>query len=321
MDAEANAMLCQRARAAPIPLGPPDIYIYQIDYGDPKGSVEGFPLLDNSANERSDWFEYWPIRRFLLTESLAEDAYYGFVSPKFAQKTNLSPALVCDFISMDRSGADVFLFSPSIHRWAYFWNVFQHGDACHPGLLPIAAQFFKRIGKPTNLRELVTHSGNEVSSNYIVAKPCFWRAWLVITERLFQIAESPIDPLGAALRQRTSYGKRRDVQMKVFILERIATWMLAYNSQFTVRARHPFAARSRTYKLPVAIICDALKLAYAAHHNRGYREVFKDVFGLVSSFGKFLNWQIRVGFFCGHIRVRDCLKRLAANWSRTERLR
>src|SRR5450631_89982 len=30
----------------------------------------GFSVLDNCANPRPDWFEYWPIRNFLLTERL-----------------------------------------------------------------------------------------------------------------------------------------------------------------------------------------------------------------------------------------------------------
>jgi hypothetical protein len=315
---ELDIALCHRA--VPARLGAPDIYIYQIDYGGPGTAVGSFPLLDNSGNERPDWFEYWPIRRFLQSEALAENAYYGFVSPKFTQKTNLSAGAVCDFISTDRSHPDVYLFSPSIHRYAYYWNVFQQGDACHPTLLAIASQFFKRIGKPTNLREFVTHSGNEVASNYLVAKPRFWRAWLDITERLFEIAESATNPLGDALRQPTSYGPRREVQMKVFVLERIATWMLAYDSNFTARVRHPFVARSRTYKLPVAIVCDALKLAYAAHQNRNFRDVFKDAFELVSPFGKLLNVQIRLGALCGNGRVRHCLGRLGAHWSKTQRL-
>ena len=51
----------------------------------------GFDVLDNSTNERPDWYEYWPIRKFLLNGPLDEDAFYGFLSPKFRLKTNLAP--------------------------------------------------------------------------------------------------------------------------------------------------------------------------------------------------------------------------------------
>ena len=79
------------------------LHIYQIlnHYTSRQDLDPGFDVLDNSANERPDWFEYWPIRKFLLNESLNEDAFYGFLSPKFRHKTNLSAALVRDFIAPD----------------------------------------------------------------------------------------------------------------------------------------------------------------------------------------------------------------------------
>ena len=84
---------------------------------------------------------------------------------------------------------DVFLFSPSIHNSAYFLNVFEHGEAEHPGLARVAARFFERIDPAVKLDELVSDSRNTVHSNYFIAKPRFWRAWLAINEQLFAIAE------------------------------------------------------------------------------------------------------------------------------------
>src|SRR5258708_39281855 len=88
---------------------------------------------------------------------------------------------------------------------AYYWYVFQYGEFSHPGLLTLATQFFRRIGHPTNLTDLVTHSRNEIYSNYIFAKPRFSRAWLDIAEQLITIAETPSDPLGVELRKMTTY--------------------------------------------------------------------------------------------------------------------
>ena len=61
----------------------------------------------------------------------------------------------------------------------------------------------------------------------------------------------------------TSYRGQENVQMKIFIMERVATWILTRDRSFVARVRDPFAARARIYKLPVAIVCDALKIAYA----------------------------------------------------------
>jgi hypothetical protein len=296
----------------------PQIFIYQIlnHYTKRETLDPEFLVLDNSSNERPDWFEYWPIRKFLLNEPLDEEAFYGFLSPKFRLKTNLSAAAARAFVSLETETTDVVLLSQSIHQAAYYWNTFEYGDSLHPGLLDVAAQFFRRIGKPTNLEQLVTHSRNEGYSNYMIAKPRFWRAWLEITEQLFALAESPDDPLGAELRKPTLYRRTKDFPMKIFIVERIATWMLSRSPEFVARVRDPFAARSRIYKLPTAIVCDALKVAYVAN---GRQEQYRDLFRLIGKFAKFLNWQIRIANIVGFKYVRACLKSLSSHWDKAGR--
>ncbi len=270
----------------------------------------GFKVLDNSANERPDWFEYWPIRTFLLSEALDEDAYYGFLSPKFKLKTSLSSDVVRESILAADSAADVILLSPSIHNSAYYLNVFEHGDAEHPGLKNVAKRLFQRLGLPDDLDSLVSDSRNTVYSNYFIAKPRFWRAWLAINEQMFAIAEAPSDALGEALRAPTTYRGGSTVQMKIFIMERMATWLLTSDRSFVARVRDPFVARSRIYKLPVAIVCDALKIAYVTQGRAQY----KDVFLLVRGLRKFLNLQIRLGGALGLRRVGPCLRVLKSYW-------
>ena len=294
----------------------PDIFIYQIlnHYTKREDLDPGFLVLDNSANERPDWYEYWPIRKFLLNEPLDENSFYGFLSPKFKEKTNLGAAAAREFISIQSAATDVVLLSPSLHWTAYHLNVFKFGDAVHPGLLQVADRFFRQIGQPTNLHDLVTNSRNEVFSNYMIGKPRFWRAWLEITERLFDIAESPTDSLGAALRRPTRYRGGNSVQMKIFIMERIATWLLARDSSLVARVRDPFVTRKRIYKLPGAVICDALKIAYV---ENGRREEYKDVFHLIGKFRRFLGWQIRIGTAFGFRPIRACIHSLSYYWTKT----
>jgi hypothetical protein len=298
-------------------LGMPAAHIYQIlNHYTPRAELDpGFEVLDNSANERPDWYEYWPIRKFLMTQALSEEAYYGFLSPKFHHKTNLSAAWVREFIGRSDPATDVFLLSPSIHNSAYFLNVFEHGESEHPGLCAVAARFFERIDPSVNIGDLVSDSRNTVHSNYFIAKPRFWRAWLGVNERMFQIAESGDDPLGEELRRPTAYRGREDVQMKIFIMERVATWILSRDSSFVARARDPFAARARFYKLPLAIVCDALKIAYATQG----REQYKDVFHMVRKLRGYLNLQIRCADRLGLKGVRPSLRNLKSYWQSSAR--
>jgi len=291
-------------------------HVYQIRYDASQEVDQDFLALDNAANERPDWFEYWAMRTFLLTRPLDENALYGFLSPRFKSKTNLSGKEVHEFIRSHGDSADVLLFTPSLHLTAYYLNVFKYGDSCHPGLLRLATRLFRRIGRPTNFDTFITHSGNEVYSNYFVARPKFWRAWLEVTEQLFAIAESQADPLGMELRQPTSYRGGECVEIKVFLMERIATWLLAREPQFVVKARDPFIARSRLYKLPGAIVCDAVKLAY---QRNGRSREFADLFRIVSKFARVLSLLIRLGSFWRIDPARRCVAALATYWNRPER--
>ena len=290
------------------------VHTYQIlnHYTSRQDLDPGFDVLDNSSNERPDWYEYWPIRKFLQNESLDEKAFYGFLSPKFKLKTNLSAADVVEFIRGSGEATDVVLFSPSIHNSAFYLNVFEHGNAEHPGLLRVAQDFFARLNHSEPLTSLVSDSRNTVHSNYFIAKPRFWRAWLSITEQLFAIAESPRDPLGMQLRTPTQYRGRREVQMKIFLMERIATWILVTDPGFAARAHDPFVSRSRIYKLPVAIICDALKIAYTTQGRRQYL----DVFLLLRRFAKFWTFQVRTSNALGVGGARPYLQTLRSYWDK-----
>jgi len=64
------------------------IHIYQIYYDQATYQAldPGFIPLDNSKTERPDWFEFWPIRKFLKENPLQADSWYGFLLPKFAGK-------------------------------------------------------------------------------------------------------------------------------------------------------------------------------------------------------------------------------------------
>ena len=103
--------------------------------------------------------------------------------------------------------------------------------------------------------------------------------------------------------------------MKVFIMERVATLLLSVDRSFTARARDPFAAHSRIYKLPVALVCDALKIAYVTQGRTQYR----DVFLLVSGLRKFLSFQIRAAGGLGFRRIGSCLRALKSYWRQDRR--
>jgi hypothetical protein len=266
----------------PLAASTPAVHLYHIAYSaQTLASMEpGYELLDNLGNERPDWFEYWPIRRFLVQAleqgSLDEQAWYGFFSPKFRSKVGLTHVQVCDFVRANAAQADVCLFSPQPDMGAFFLNVFEQGETFDPGLIDATQQFLTHVGRPCGLAGLVMDSRQTVFSNYFVARPAFWREWLVLCEQLFAVCEGPDTPPRAALVQSTTYPGA--AQRKVFILERLASFLLAVQPRWRTAAADPFGfawSASRLRERPEdAFISDALKLAFREQRFPEYMQAF-----------------------------------------------
>ena len=219
-------------------------------------------ILDNSANQRPDWREYWPMRRYLLEAPLEDNTFYGFLSPKFTSKTGLSGADVIRFMDAHPQ-ADVFTFSPQADMGAFFLNVFIQGETFDPGLLDACEELLSHIGQPVDLKSLVMDSRQVVFSNFIVAKPAFWYEWLALCEKIFALAEANDSPLASRINAPTTYPGQ--VSRKVFIIERIASLLLARGSWRCA----PYSTFQCAWSgLPTArfrqeaIASDARKLAY-----------------------------------------------------------
>ena len=257
---------------------PPAVHLRQIAYSDATlAAMEpGYQVLDNLANTRPDWYEYWPIRNFLLTETLDDEAFYGFFSPKFGAKTGLSHAQVTAFVQRHAVGNDVILFSPQPDMAALFMNVFEQGETFDPGLIAAVEGFLRVAGQAhPPLRTLVMDSSQIAFSNYFVARPVFWRRWLALGEQLFALCEGPPSQEGAQCLVPTTYN---GAHRKVFILERLASLLLAIEPQWRAKAADPYAfAWSATplgnFKRE-AVISDALKLAYRQQGFAEYLDTF-----------------------------------------------
>ncbi len=251
------------------------INLYHIAYNETtKDSVRpGFHLLDNLSGQRNDWREYWPIRRFLLNEIMDEESYYGFFSPRFEEKTGLSHASVCAFVKAHQDDYDVYAFSPQVDMGAFFLNLFEQEELFQPGFSQACSTFFEAIGQPIDLSKLVMDSRHIIFSNYFIARPAFWRAWLGLNEQLFDFCEGQESLVKYNMTEPTAYPG--GVQRKVFLMERIASLILATKSEWKCKTFNPFvlawsASRLNQFRQE-AVLNDALKMAI---REQGYPEYF-----------------------------------------------
>lgn len=269
--------------------------IHQIFYSEATRARldPGFIGLDNLANERPDWREYWPIRRFLLGHTLKPDTYYGFFSSKFGAKTGLSSTAVHELIDRHGADADVITFSPYLEHIAVYLNIIEQAAACH-GQIETFRECAAMVAPEFRIDRCVMTSLDTVFCNFFVAKPQFWSEWLGHAERLFEIAESGSTPLAQALNSvityvvvepnGTSAGSAAqphvtlhpvpNVQTKVFVIERLASLLLWSNRRWRIKSFNHMTSSPGAPATPDHFVLDALKIAYAQTGAGPYLDTF-----------------------------------------------
>jgi len=259
--------------------------IYQIFYSEEtkKSCDSGFLPLDNIDNLRPDWREYWPIRNYLLNNSLNEDDFYGFFSWKFKAKTGLSSDECFEFIRSQSQDTDVISFSPFYDLGAFYQNSFFQTIAQEPNS-KLSFEGALKILTTKSINEIVMHSGNNIFGNFFVAKPKFWMAWLEYCELIWNECEANITPLSKGL---NAVAERHDspAAIKTFVIERIASLMLATNASWAVKSYNPFelpfsnAVISKQWSGLIQM--DALKIAYSNQKREEYLNLFYNIAELV----------------------------------------
>ncbi|MFL9925549.1 glycosyltransferase [Herbaspirillum lusitanum] len=255
--------------------------ILQIHYDENSRRMldPGFIPLEIVGNPRADWREYWAIRSYFLSQELNADEYYGFLSPIFHGKTGLQAQRVKGHMDAN-PGADVYTFSPTMSDAACYLNVFEQGNRRHPEMLPITVALMREVGLDVDIRTLINDFRSTVYCNYIIAKPVFWEKWFAITERMFDIAEAGGNELARKLTEITDYGKST-VQMKVFIMERIGSLVLALMQELHV-VNLPINAMSIGNPMfypcrDEMVMLDALKVAYQHSRDEAYLKRFTNL--------------------------------------------
>ena len=260
----------------------PNFNIFIIAYSNniADATEAGYRILDNRDNSRPDWREYWPIRNFLLANTLDENDFYGFFSPRFPEKTGLSYDRLIIHLNSKFQDFDVFTFSHQFDIGAFFQNVFYGGELMSPGFLDASQRVFDRNRLDVHLGSLFMDSRTTIFSNYIVARPAYWRKWLELGEMVFSISESndPTDSLGSKLREATTYDG--GVPRKVFVIEAIASLVLHLMKNMRVHAYDTFqmpwawSGQLGSFKKE-AIYCDALKTAAIEQVRPQYADAFR----------------------------------------------
>lgn len=254
--------------------------IFQIfyDQATKAGNDKGFLPLNNLSNQRPDWSEYWPIRNHLIHSRIESGPYYGFFSPRFMEKTGLSSEQVFDFLN--GADEDIISFSPYLDQAAFFLNVFEQGSCVHNNQQHFV-DAFNIIDPQINIANMINTSRDSVFCNYFVAKKHVWDAWLDACEKIYSICEANESPLANALNGSVKYDGTKINPSKVFVIERVISFLINQNKNWRVKRYNPMRlpfTQSRIAAFPKELVeLDALKIAYCVTGFPEYMQIFQQL--------------------------------------------
>ena len=210
-----------------------NIKIFQI-YFKPELKVHcdpAFTPLDNTANPRPDLREWYVWDKQYEELASSDLDYWGFVSWKFKEKTNLTGEQVFNFINAN-PGQDAYLLNPCILNEACFANSWEQGDIHHPNISTIGNSFFKKVGYgDIDAKGILLDRNATVFANYIIGSKKFWAKFMEFSRKLFTEAEKDLEfkhqVFGEGL---SNYAHDRSLPNFTFLIERLIPTFLELES-------------------------------------------------------------------------------------------
>ena len=218
------------------------VKLFQIFYDAETASQiqSGFEPLNNTDGP-ADFFEIYPIFKYLKSNEISDECWLGFFSPKFHEKTQIAAEDVCKEIQEIDEQYDVCSFSAHWAEIAFFQNVWEHGEYCHPGLAKISQALATEAGYNFRLMDTFSCLDNAVYSHYLVAKGKFWRQWYHIVKTYLEM----ITKDDAMFDLKTAHANN-PVSMHAFIIERVPSLILQDKS-FRVKISNRVISSRRTF--------------------------------------------------------------------------
>ncbi len=164
--------------------------IYQIFYK--KGQIDqldpAFIPLDCTRNPAPSLFEvYWQYR-FYASGLYREADYTGLMSWRFQSKTRVPGKKFVDFIAKN-PGFDVYFINPYPQLAYQFFDVWGHGEHCHPGIADLAERLLAEARYSASLTDIGRNNHNTLLyCNYWVGNAIFWEAYIAFIKPLLELS-------------------------------------------------------------------------------------------------------------------------------------
>ena len=231
---------------------------WQRDLLDPN-----FSGLDNSKSA-SETKEFSVYEQLLASDYVKDAQLWGALSWRFAEMTGMSGG---DLIKSIQShpGNDVYFCNPFPQNEALFHNGWQQGETAHPQFLAMAKVIFEVTGLP--VEELTSISSSDLfsSTQFMVATPKFWQAYLPWVRNVLSLANKKLPPKVRDLMHSKLADERNlhnGATYVPFIVERLFPVFMKTQGQSLRSYKIPLPERERELNVHLKLLREMKDVAY-----------------------------------------------------------
>jgi hypothetical protein len=255
--------------------------LYKIYYDEISLKSIRNPFIPLYNNDDSGWFEMIPIFEYFKINSLNENEWYGFLSPKFEIKTGFSAENLLALIQKaDNEDSEVVIISPAWDQICYFQNPIEQAEYWHNDIGSIFKNYLSFSDIKIEPNNWVSCLENTVYSNYIIAKKSFWVEWCTLIEKLI-IFEKKYRNLDTIVEYGSKFHHRK---VKAFIQERVVNIVLSLVPYKITKPEYEFEYSIDTNLFKdslenrkLLITCNQLKKKYLETKNSELLLIYKKI--------------------------------------------
>ncbi len=222
-----------------------------------------FSGLDNSKS-KSETQEFSVYEQLLASEYVQDAQLWGALSWRFAEMTGMSGGDLIKSIQ-SQPGNDVYFCNPYPQNEALFHNGWQQGETAHPQFLAMAKMIFEVTGLPVDELSSISSSDLFSSTQFMVATPKFWQAYLPWVRNVLSLANKKLPPKVRDLMHSKLADERNlhnGATYVPFIVERLFPVFMKTEGQAFRSYKIPLPERERELNVHLKLLREMKDVAY-----------------------------------------------------------
>jgi hypothetical protein len=214
------------------------IQVYQICYLKEQLEKVKLPFvpynnLENLHPELCEYQSFEPGQTYALQHGLD---LWGFVSPKFEAKTNITGQQFIDFIEIDPNRADVYFINPTPINESLSPSVITQGENCHPGLKDLIQRNLNKMHISVDLNKLWMDSETFALCNYFVGNKIFWKQYIDFLKFFIDMVKTDSADYDMMFKTAAHYGPNAALPYFTFVVERLFSVFI--NTNHNIKVEH-----------------------------------------------------------------------------------